>query len=280
MLLVGHRKQKHYFQNIIKNNRLSHAYLFSGPEMIGKKIFALELAKLLNSREPLNDPDFKLIDPDESEKESKIHIKEIRSLKSFTALKPYLGPYRFIAINNAHSLTLEASSALLKILEEPPPFSVIVLISHLPGLLLPTIFSRCEEVKFLPCSDEEISVFLTDKKTSPEDKNFLLILSKGRIGLTTNLMAGENLIEAKKAINELRQILSKNMFEKISYAKKIHEEGNYVNAVGYWLNWVSAHLKKDSKNRIIVKNLLLLNNLLNQPQHNHRLALENFLLNL
>ena len=280
-MLIGHNKQKKYFQNLIKNEALSHAYLFSGPEMIGKKTFALDIYKLLNGRESDNDPDFKFIAPKVSEDEHKIYIEDIRALKSFFSFKPYAGPYKVAVIDDAHTLTPEAGNALLKLLEEPPSFSMIILVSSLPGLLPATLVSRCEEVRFIPASTKEIEEhLLTYKKISREDKDFVVKLAGGRIGFINELVVGKDLDDAKKAIDDLRKLLKGGIFERMDYAKKSFEKESYSQLVNYWTHWVSAHLKTSPKNEKIVKDLLILSDLISQPQFNHRLALENFLLNL
>src|SRR3989344_6540052 len=92
-------KNKHYFEDAVKNGNLSHAYLFCGPEGIGKKMFAYNLFRLINQREPDSDPDFKLLTPRLDEDETKIYVEDVRDLKSYLSLKPYYGPYKFVVIN-------------------------------------------------------------------------------------------------------------------------------------------------------------------------------------
>lgn len=280
MELVGHNKQKKYFKYVVGNGALSHAYLFIGPEMIGKKMLALELFELINKRAYINDPDFVFIGPNLSEGESKIYIDDIRKLKSFFRFKPYVGPYKLAIIDDAHCLTEEAANALLKILEEPPEFSVIILVSSIPGLMPTTIVSRCEKIRFNEATQKETVDYLTHKKVNKEDRDFLIKLAGGKIGLINRLTEGGGIIEAKKAIDDLRKLFNSGIYEKMSYAKHVHEKSDYQPKIGYWLNWVSAHLQNSPKNEKIVKNLLSLNQLISQPQFNHRLALENFLLNL
>lgn len=280
MEIIGHNTNKKYFKNVIKNVSLAHAYFFTGPEMIGKKMLALELFKMINKRSYRNDPDFIFIGPNLYEDESKIYIEDIRKLKSFFRFKPYAGPYKMAVIDDAHCFTDEAANALLKIIEEPPRFSVIILISSMPGLIPATIVSRCERVRFNEATEEEIADYLIEKKINKEDREFLIKLAGGKIGLINRLIEGDNTIEAKKAVDDLRKLFNSGVYEKMNYAKKIHEKGDYQPKISYWLNWVSANLQNSPKNEKIVKNLLALNQLVSQPQFNHRLALENFLLNL
>ena len=279
-MLIGHLKQKKYFKNLIENGSLGHAYLFSGPEMIGKKTFACEFAKTILGNGLDKNFDFKLISPKTEDGESKIYIEDIRDLKKLFLLKTHEGGFRVVVIDNAHCLTIEASNALLKLLEEPPARSVIILVSSAPGLILPTVVSRCENVGFLAVGQKEVDDYLVENKVKKEDKEFLAKLAGGRVGLISRLLEADGILEARKAVDDLRKLLGSRIYEKLEYAKKIHEKGDYQPRIDYWLNWVSAHVASSPKNEKIVKNLLVLNQLISQPQFNHRLALENFLLNL
>jgi DNA polymerase-3 subunit delta' len=277
--MIGHEKQKKYFEQIIKNGRLGHAYLFTGPEMIGKRTFALELAKNLLGYE--TGPDLKYITPRIEDDESRIYIEDIRDLKKEFSLKSYGGKWRMIVLNDAHFMTPEASNAFLKLLEEPPAGSTLILISSMPKLLPATIISRCEEVRFMSQNDKEITDYLSEhKKFKTVDRDFILKLSGGRIGFVNYLLDKDNFENANKAIDDLRKLFKAGIFERMEYAKKLNEKGDYGPVISYWLSWVSAHLSVSPKNEKIVKDLLSLNSLVSQPQYNHRLAVENFLLNL
>ena len=288
MRIIGHEKQKKYFNNLIANSMLGHAYLFTGPEMIGKKTFALELAKTILGENSSQNPDFKLIAPKVEDGESKIYIEDVRDLKKFLSFKSYGRGQRTVIFDDVHCLTPEAANAFLKALEEPPAGSFIVLVSSIPGLILPTIISRCEEIRFIVANEKEADYYMSYKKLKQEDKEFLIKLAGGRIGLMERLINEDGISEARKAVDDLRKLLNSRVFEKMNYAKKIHEktlrhnsgQGGYQPLIDYWLNWVSAHVASSPKNEKIVKNLLSLHRLISQPQFNHRLALENFLLNL
>lgn len=238
---TGHNNNKKYFEEAFKNGFLSHAYLFSGPEGIGKKMFAYDIFRLVNNREPENDPDFKLLSPRLEEDETKIYIEDIRDLKSYLSLKPYYGPYKFVIINDADRLVPEAANAFLKMLEEPSPFSIIILISSKPKFILPTVLSRCERVQFLPVKEKT-----TDKQTV-------------------------------EAIDEFLRVSKQGVAERMQYAEKLFTGKSYQNLVIGLIHTLRA---RENPNHKILKNLLQLNSLLSQPQFNHRLALENFLINL
>ena len=232
---------KKYFENAVKNGMLAHAYLFSGPEGAGKKDFAFELFRMLNGREPGGDPDFQLLSPRVEEDETKIYIDDIRNIRSCLALKPYYGLYKFVVVNEADRLEAEASNAFLKMLEDPSPMTVIILISSKPKQILPTVVSRCEKVQFVRSEELEL-----DKETI-------------------------------KAINEFVKAAKLGIPGRLKYAEKLYKEGDYQKLFAGLIHWLH---KREKKNVRVMKALLELNHLVSQPQYNHRLAIENFLINL
>lgn len=178
-------------------DRVAHAYLFCGPEGVGKKLVALEFAKLINCAEPGQDggdcgclscskterglnPDVRLFDyPDE--KTIKVgHVRE--DVENAVHLSPYENPYKVFIIDGAERMNFNAQNAFLKTLEEPPRNSVIILITPLADLLIPTVRSRCQAVVFQPLPEEEVRRFLESEK--PEEENPCLVsrISGGSIG--------------------------------------------------------------------------------------------------
>lgn len=169
-------------------DQLPHALLLHGPAGIGKKRFALALAKWLLCAAPRTSgacgecsacrwfeqgghPDFRLIEPDtetqETEGEGKnkkpgryITIKEIRALGDFLGLAAHQGGWRVIVLHPAESMNLAAANALLKTLEEPPLRVMLVLIAHQPGRLLPTVLSRCRKLSLGLPDPEEAMLWL------------------------------------------------------------------------------------------------------------------------
>jgi DNA polymerase-3 subunit delta' len=158
-------------------------------------------------------------------------------------LKPYSSEYKLAIIDNADAMTAEAANAMLKILEEPPKRSVLILISSKPKLLPRTILSRCETVVFPPAPEVQ-----TD--------------------------------EMRKAVDDLRKIVKQSMAERIKYAKKIYEKEDYAALVNLWLRSLRFHLADKPLSAPILRRLLHLSYIVSQPQYNHRIALENFLVNL
>ncbi|MBI3274026.1 MAG: hypothetical protein HYZ69_02685, partial [Candidatus Colwellbacteria bacterium] len=191
-------KQKKYFQRLVNNGTLSHAYIFVGQDYASNKSFAGDVCELLTGRGFENNPNLKLLRPDKEKDMYKIYIEDIRDLKSFMSLTPHSSPYKLAIIDDADTMTIEAANAMLKILEEPPKQAVLILVTSKPKLLPKTILSRCEMVIFPPAKETE-----TD--------------------------------EMARALSELRKVARQSMAERIKYAKKIYEKENYAELVHLWL---------------------------------------------
>ncbi len=167
--IIGQKKSIKVLKNLIKLDRIGHAFLFTGKEGVGKRITAIAFAKAINcfdlseNCDPCNrcssclkiekgiHPDFQLITP----LNSVITIDQIRSIKEVIYWQPLGGRKKVFLIDEAHKMTIEASNSLLKILEEPPEFAILILITDLPDTILPTIISRCHRIPFCPINREE-----------------------------------------------------------------------------------------------------------------------------
>ena len=275
--IVGFDKQKKYFKALLDGGALSHAYLFHGPEMAGKRSFVLELCGKVNGRcFSANDPDIKFISAPDAE----IPISAIRELKSFFSLRPYYGPHKFAVIDDAEKLNTESSNALLKVLEEPPKFGIIFLITSKPQMLLPTILSRCEAVRCLPQGDTEILEYLGDRRINGEDRALLVELAGGRLGWVVRTLENGNLPEIKKTIEEFLKVARQGIPEKMEYAKKLSENENRQEIFIDLLNWLYAQHKKGKSAPHALRGLLKLQNILSKSEFNPRLAIENFLLHI
>lgn len=268
-MFLGNSQIKEYFDKLIKNDALSHAYLFYGPEGIGKKLLALKISEIIAGPTASN-PDLKIIDKGEEE----IHIADVREMKNFIHLTSF-GKYKIVIINNAHNLGRDASNALLKILEEPPGKSTLLLISHLPKLLLPTVVSRCQSIRFKPIKEEEISSHLVSAgKIKKDIALYVARLSNGSLGLALNLV--DNFEIFQKNTNLLGKLMKADLKERFETAKKISASSDDLKKIvrSWFIYVISLPDKK------LAKELMYLSNIISRPQFNHRLALENFMIKL
>lgn len=180
--IIGNEEKKKVLKNIIDSNNISHSYIFSGIAGIGKFLFAKEFAKAIlclspnkkpcnqcracESFENSNNPDIIIID----EQEESIKTDQIKELTSNVLEKPIQGNKKIYIINNSENMTKEAQNSLLKTLEEPPEYVIIILITNNENLLLNTIKSRCIKINFSKLSDNEIKQYFNQRLEKIEDK--------------------------------------------------------------------------------------------------------------
>ena len=148
--MICHQKQWQFLTKSAKLGKLPHALLFYGQERIGKKALAIEFAKFFIGR--TSPPDFILVEPTGKE----IQISQIREIINKFSFKPYLADFKLAVIDNAHLMTSEAQNCFLKFLEEPKDKTFLILVSAYPSLLLPTILSRVQKIRFFPTKGFEV----------------------------------------------------------------------------------------------------------------------------
>ena len=184
----GQRFAKKYLSNSIKSNMISHAYMFEGPSGVGKNTMARDLATTLLEMENLfNSPDYIEITPDGNS----IKIAQIRKLQSDILVKPYKS-YKIYVIDEAQKMTVEAQNALLKTLEEPPKYAIIILITNNKESLLDTIKSRCEIIKFTPIPLLEVADYLTQTGVDKNRASLLANFSRGSMQKAIELSESED----------------------------------------------------------------------------------------
>lgn len=286
---LGFEKNKEFFEGLIGAGEFAHAYLFTGQEMIGKRTFAMEFAGRITSQtngatalDLSGQPDILIVSPADSESGRSIAIAEARHVKNFVSLSPYAGQYKAVIIDDAHLMTQEAQNALLKILEEPSPSSVMILVSANPSALLSTILSRCQEVKFAPHPRNLLKEILKGSELSEARSEFLAEFANGRLGLIKNVLADSSFDDIEKVIKELVFLIKADINERLAVAQKLTDEKNKADLVCKVLYWqLYMRLRPDEpKTSRILQGLLRLQEIISQPQFNHRLALENFLISI
>jgi DNA polymerase-3 subunit delta' len=194
--IKGQDKAIERLRGEINSGHLAAAYLFSGPEGVGKNLAAKNFASALNCLEAKGDccdccvscrkirqgthPDVHIIDNGACEE---IKIDEIRQLEQEINLRPYEGKFKVFIINNAHNLNPVSGNAFLKTLEEPPKNSLIILVSDKPARLLKTIISRCRIVKFNSLERRELfGILQKDYDFDDNTLHYLAYFCEGRIG--------------------------------------------------------------------------------------------------
>jgi len=194
--VIGHKGLVEALKNAVAGGRISHAYLFAGDPGSGKKFLATTFAAALecegegerpcmkcrSCRKALsrNHPDISLLVP---EKPDVISVGEIRELTAQAAVKPYEGKYKIFIINDAEKMNQQAQNALLKTLEEPPAYMVLMLLANRPEQLLPTIASRCVRLDVETVPDDEIKAYLMGEMDMTGDEaDVAAAFAQGNVG--------------------------------------------------------------------------------------------------
>lgn len=196
--ICGHKRQLEFLTAALKRKHVAHAYVFAGPEGIGKRSVANRFAQALLCENLLacglcgqcksflarNNADLiELTSPDS------IKIEQVRELTYKLSLQPYMARYKVAIIDNAENLTIDAANALLKSLEEPKDHTVIILISASSDRLPKTVLSRTQKIIFAPLSDEEMNSASVWDPANPQ--NVLAeALAWNRPGWAKKILAG------------------------------------------------------------------------------------------
>jgi len=172
--IIGHDRQKEFLRRTLAHNRLAHAYLFEGPQGVGKRLTALALARTVFCAEATgcgdcipcrkidhnNHPDLHILEPDGKQ----IKIEQIRNLQKTLAFKPVESTRRICLIDQADKMNPAAANSLLKTLEEPSAETLILLISARPEALLTTVLSRCQRLPFARLPQSRIESTLIEQR--------------------------------------------------------------------------------------------------------------------
>lgn len=252
--IIGQNFAKKYLTNSIKKNKLNNAYMFEGIDGIGKKKFADELSKLLLGYENLeNSPDYVLIKPDGNS----IKIAQIRNLQSDIVVRPHK-EYKIYVINNAEKMTVEAQNALLKTLEEPPNYAIIILVTNNKESLLETIKSRCDIIKFSPIPMEDLKSYLINTGIEEERAQLLATFSRGSIEDALNLSQSTEFSVMREDIQQYIQImLDKNIVEILNIPNNMEKYRNQIiNLLDIMINYFrDIILLKENVNKNMLINV-------------------------
>ncbi len=246
--IIGQEQVITRLLRMLGKSRVPHALLFHGPEGVGKDAVALEMAKALICQRDetaycgicpdcsriaqLTHPDVHYIFPAmastsdsellevvESFKKNpyrrtnpwanpSISIERIREIKRITAMKSFENKGRVVIFSEAQRMTVEATNSLLKILEEPPEGMTIILTSSQPVLLLPTIISRCQSMRFTPLAWEDVEqALIKHQKVDPGRAKLVAKLSRGSFRHALELLEEALDEKREKMVNILRTVL-------------------------------------------------------------------------
>jgi DNA polymerase-3 subunit delta' len=232
--IIGHDEIVNHLQNAMKTGKISHSYIFEGEEGIGKKLIANTFAKTLfceeNTMTPCNrcsscikydsgnHPDVVYVT---QTKKTGISVSDIREqINSDINTKPYQYPYKIYIVNNADKMTVQAQNALLKTIEEPPSYAIIILIAQNSNLFLQTIISRCIVLRLKQVAQDSMMNYLTNvEQLSKEKANIYTSFARGNIGKAIQLIKSEEFSEIRDLIiHTIDDLNANNEFEIIEKA--------------------------------------------------------------
>ncbi len=216
--ILGHERPIKILRREIENQKVAHSYLFWGNEGIGKKKVAIQFAKVLNclGEEATNGdscdrclpcrkidqqihPDVSLIEPEGQT----LKIDQVRQMQRALSFRPYEGRYRVLILEAADRMAPNMSNSLLKTLEEPPLHTVIILLANNPRLILPTILSRCQILRFDPLPISVVSRWLLSEKGIEEkEAHILASLSEGSPGKAIRIQEEIRQIPREKLLRD------------------------------------------------------------------------------
>lgn len=267
--IIGHEEQIEMLKGSLKTKSISHAYLFSGKKGIGKCTVAFEFAKgILNTDNLASCPDFKYICKNEEKRD--LVIEQIRKeIIDDVYIAPASSQKKVYIIDDAESINIAAQNALLKTLEEPPKYIVIILIAQNVNNLLTTILSRVNTINFDGISSDKLKRYL-HKRLNISLSDSIIDFLNGSIGLAVNLIGESKLEELKEVELLYDKLVGKNDIESLLCTSNINfnnlinleylEYMLYLNGKYFCVKFVEKarnRLKNNGNYDIVIDNMIL-----------------------
>ena len=238
--IIGHDRVKDHLQKAIEYHKVSHAYILAGEEGMGRKTLAKAFAMTLlcerSDKEPCmqchacrqilsgNHPDVIWVT---HEKPASIGVDDIRTQINDTIyIKPYSSSYKIYMVDEAEKMTVQAQNALLKTIEEPPSYAVIILMTTNQEVFLPTILSRCIQLNLRPLKNHLVSDYLTETMGVPEEKaNIYAAFARGNLGKAIHLASSEEFsLLFRQVLTLLKNIKEMDIAMLLDSIKKLQED--------------------------------------------------------
>lgn len=271
--IYGHEKIKEHLQKSIELDKVSHAYIFNGGLGAGKKTVAALFAKTLQCEkhgyEPCNEchsciqadsgnqPDIIWI---RHEKPSSIGVDDIRQqLIGDMQIKPYSSRYKIYIIDEAEKLTVQAQNALLKTIEEPPAYGIVILLTTNADIFLQTIISRCVRLDFKSVSDELVGKYLKDNyNVTDYEIRFATAFAHGNIGRAVTIVTSQDFVGLKEAVmHVLRYAADMSVSDIMAEVKNIANYkltiDDYLDLMAMWYRDVLVFKSTNDVNPLIFK---------------------------
>ena len=276
--VVGHKDIIQYIQNAVKADKISHAYILNGEKGSGKKLLARLFAMSLQCQNPQEDgegcgqcqsckqtvsgnqPDIIRVI---HEKPNSISVEDIREqINHDIVIKPYSSKYKIYIVPEADLMTVQAQNALLKTLEEPPAYGVIILLTENAEVLLPTIRSRCVMLKLRNVKDALVRKYLMEQLQIPDYKaDVCVAFAQGNLGKAIMLAESEYFNEIKEETIHLMKYIDEMELHEIvaaikrmsAYKMEIHD---YLDIMAVWYRDVLLYKATQSPERLVFSDQL------------------------
>lgn len=281
--ILGNEVLKEHFRTAIKQNKVSHAYIIEGERGSGKKMIAAAFAKILQCEtrqaqikkegmdvteacgtcasciqvEHKNHPDVIWVN---HEKPGVISVGEVREqIVSTMDVMPYKGPYKIYIVDEAEKMNPAAQNAILKTIEEPPAYGIILLLTTNRGAFLPTILSRCILLSMKPVPDRTIRDYLVNQLHVPDHTaQFCMGFSMGNMGKAINTALSEEFLDLRQfSVSVLQYIHEAEPFElaeQVKSLKKWKESvGDFLDILLMWFRDVLVMKLAGGENEMIFK---------------------------
>lgn len=269
--VIGHKDIIQYIQNVVEQDKVSHAYILNGERGSGKKmlanLFAMTLQCEEQGAEPCgechscmqaksgNHPDIIRV---LHEKPNTISVDDIRmQINNDIVIKPYSSPYKIYIVPDADLLSVQAQNALLKTIEEPPEYAVIFLLTENAESLLPTIMSRCVMLKLRNIRTTLIRKYLMEQMHIPDyQAEVCAAFAQGNMGRAIMLASSEHFNEIKEeALQLLRYINDMEISEIVSAIRKINnyklDVSDYLDIMMIWYRDVLIYKATKDVNGVV-----------------------------
>lgn len=268
--IIGHEDIVKHFKSSIELGKVSHAYILNGEKGVGKKTLASVVAKSLQCESGEPDPCGKCRSclqaesgnqPDiiwvSHEKPGSISVEEIRTqMVNDVDLKPYSSRYKIYIVPDAQLLTTEAQNAMLKTLEEPPEYAIIMLLTNNVDKFLPTILSRCIVLNFRPVEAlDMIDYLVTNVGVDQEKARFCTDFAQGNLGKAVRLAISPDYSEIiEDSIRLLREIQDMDMEDVIRAVKNMDKNTlDVIDIMTMWFRDILVVKISNSPNKTIFK---------------------------
>ena len=243
--IIGNNKIKNELIKAFNTNSVAHSYIFSGQYGIGKKQIAIEFAKMIlclnKDKSPCgeckscielendNNPDFNIIKPD-----GKIKIEQIRKMLEKVYEKPIISDKKVYIIDDAETMTIEAQNCLLKTLEEPPEYIIIILITSNESNLINTIKSRCLKLTFNSLENWELKQYLENKLEFQNISETMLENFEGSVGKALKVKEKQELYSNMETT--LKNFNCNSVIDLINNATEIYKGKENINEILEYFN--------------------------------------------